>query len=57
MTIIPVMIEAANTPETSVKFYRTARRSIPEDGHLWLKKSVLRKVSYRSGEFPIAQKR
>lgn len=28
------MIEAASTYETSVNFYQTSRRSIPEDNHL-----------------------
>jgi hypothetical protein len=28
------MMEAANTSETSVNFYETARRNIPEDSHL-----------------------
>jgi hypothetical protein len=27
------MIEAANTSETSVNFYQTTRRNIPEDSH------------------------
>jgi hypothetical protein len=27
-------IETANTPETSVNFYQTTRRNIPEDSHL-----------------------
>jgi hypothetical protein len=29
-----VMMEAANTSETSVNFYRTTRRNNPEDSHL-----------------------
>jgi hypothetical protein len=28
------MMEAVSTSETSVNFYQTARRNIPEDGHL-----------------------
>jgi hypothetical protein len=32
--IIVQMMEAANTSETSVNFYQTTRRNIPEDGHL-----------------------
>jgi hypothetical protein len=31
---IALIIEAANTYETSADFYRTARRSKPEDSHL-----------------------
>jgi hypothetical protein len=31
---ISLMIEAASTCETSVNFYHTTRRSIPEDIHL-----------------------
>jgi hypothetical protein len=31
---IVLMIEAANTSETSVNFYQTTRRNIPEDSHL-----------------------
>jgi hypothetical protein len=27
------MMEAANTSETSVNFYQTTRRNIPEDSH------------------------
>jgi hypothetical protein len=30
--IIPIM-EAVSTSETSVNFYQTARRNIPEDSH------------------------
>jgi hypothetical protein len=30
---IALMIEAANTSETSVNFYQTTRRNIPEDSH------------------------
>jgi hypothetical protein len=29
-----LMMEAASTSETSVKFYQTARLNIPEDSHL-----------------------
>jgi hypothetical protein len=32
--IIALMMEAANTSETSVKFYQTTRRSNPEERHL-----------------------
>jgi hypothetical protein len=32
--LISLMMEAANTSETSVNFYQTTRRSIPEDSHL-----------------------
>jgi hypothetical protein len=29
-----LMMEAASTSQTSVKFYQTTRRNIPEDSHL-----------------------
>jgi hypothetical protein len=32
--IIALMMEAANTSETSVNFYQTTRRNNPEDSHL-----------------------
>jgi hypothetical protein len=32
--LIALMMEAASTSETSVKFYQTALRNIPEDRHL-----------------------
>jgi hypothetical protein len=32
--VITVMIEAVSAFETSVNFYQTTRRDIPEDGHL-----------------------
>jgi hypothetical protein len=32
--MIALMMEAASTSETSVNFYQTTRRSIPEDSHL-----------------------
>jgi hypothetical protein len=32
--LIALMMEAASTSETSVNFYQTARRNIPEDSHL-----------------------
>jgi NADPH-dependent 7-cyano-7-deazaguanine reductase QueF len=32
-SIIRAMMEAANTSETSVNFYQTTRRNIPEDSH------------------------
>jgi hypothetical protein len=32
--IITLMMEAASTSETSVNFYRTTRRNIPEDSNL-----------------------
>jgi hypothetical protein len=32
--IIALMMEAASTSETSVNFYQTTRRNIPEDSHL-----------------------
>jgi hypothetical protein len=31
---IALMMEAASTTETSVNFYETTRRNIPEDSHL-----------------------
>jgi hypothetical protein len=33
-SIIVLMIEAARTSETYVKFFKTTRRNNPEDGHL-----------------------
>jgi hypothetical protein len=32
--VITLMMEAASTSETSVNFYQTTRRNIPEDSHL-----------------------
>jgi hypothetical protein len=32
--LIDMMMEAASTSETSVNFYQTTRRNIPEDNHL-----------------------
>jgi hypothetical protein len=32
--VIALMMEAIRTSETSVNFYQTARRNIPEDSHL-----------------------
>jgi hypothetical protein len=34
MRLIALMMEAASTSETSVNFYQTTRRNIPEDTHL-----------------------
>jgi hypothetical protein len=34
MAMIVLMLEAANTSETSVNVYHTTRRNIPEDSHL-----------------------
>jgi hypothetical protein len=34
MALIALIMEAVNTSETSVNFYETTRRSIPEDYHL-----------------------
>jgi hypothetical protein len=31
---IALMMEAASTSETSINFYHTTRRSIPEDSHI-----------------------
>jgi hypothetical protein len=33
-TITTLMMETVSTSETSVNFYQTARRNIPEDSHL-----------------------
>jgi hypothetical protein len=35
-SIIALMMETANTSETSVKFYKTTRRNNTEDSHLQL---------------------
>jgi hypothetical protein len=32
--LIALMMEAESTSETSVNFYQTTRRNIPEDNHL-----------------------
>jgi hypothetical protein len=32
--IIALMMEAVSTSETSVNFYETSRRNIPEDSHI-----------------------
>jgi hypothetical protein len=37
-SLIVLMMEAANTPETSVNFYQTARRNNPEDSHLHIRR-------------------
>jgi hypothetical protein len=34
LAVIALMMEAANTSETSVNFYQTTRHNIPEDSHL-----------------------
>jgi hypothetical protein len=34
--VIPLMMEAASTTETSVNFYQTTRRNIPEASHFIL---------------------
>jgi hypothetical protein len=36
LAMIALMMEAASTSETSVNFYQTTRRNIPEDNHLHL---------------------
>jgi hypothetical protein len=36
ITLIALMMEEVNTSETSVKFYQTTRRNIPEEIHLHL---------------------
>jgi hypothetical protein len=41
-----VMMEAASTSETSVKFYQTTRRSNTEDGRFALK--VLQEFAYKA---------
>jgi hypothetical protein len=33
-SLIALMMEAISTSETSINFYETTRRNIPEDGHL-----------------------
>jgi hypothetical protein len=33
-TLIALMMEAVSISETSVNFYQTTRRNIPEDSHL-----------------------
>jgi hypothetical protein len=33
-----LMMEAANTSETSVSFYETTRRNIPEDSHFHIRR-------------------
>jgi hypothetical protein len=33
---IALVMEAVSTPQTSVGFYQTRRRIIPEDSHLYL---------------------
>jgi hypothetical protein len=38
------MMEAVSTPETSVNFYETTRRNIPEDSHLHTANTVLERV-------------
>jgi hypothetical protein len=35
---IALMMEAASTPITSVSFYQTTRRNIPEDSHLHIRR-------------------
>jgi hypothetical protein len=34
MWLLVLMMEAVSTSETSVNFYHTTRRKIPEDSHL-----------------------
>jgi hypothetical protein len=38
MTVFRVMVEAVCTSETSVNFYQTTRRNIPEDSHLYTRR-------------------
>jgi hypothetical protein len=33
-SLIALMMEAVSTSETSVNFYQTTRRNIPEDSHI-----------------------
>jgi hypothetical protein len=44
MSKFTLMMEAADTSETSINFYQTTRRSIPEDNHLqqttWLQSDI-----------------
>jgi hypothetical protein len=37
-SLITLMMEAINTSETSVNFYQTSRRNIPEDCHLHIRR-------------------
>jgi hypothetical protein len=36
--LIVLMMEAESTSETSVNFYQTTRRNIPEDSHLHIRR-------------------
>jgi hypothetical protein len=38
LVFIALMMEAANTSETSVNFYETTRRNITEDSHLRIRR-------------------
>jgi hypothetical protein len=40
LVVIALMMEAVSTSETSMNFYETARRNIPEDNHLQQKISL-----------------
>jgi hypothetical protein len=44
MTLIALMIEAVSTSETSVNFYQTTRRNIPEDSNLQLLYDLISKM-------------
>jgi hypothetical protein len=37
VTIIAMMMETVSTSETSVNFYQTTRRNIPEESHLYIR--------------------
>jgi hypothetical protein len=41
MTLVTLMMETVSAFETSVNFYETTRRNVPEDRHLHLKAKVV----------------
>jgi hypothetical protein len=41
MTLVTLMMETVSASETSVNFYETTRRNVPEDRHLHLKAKVV----------------
>jgi hypothetical protein len=47
---LALMVEAASTSETSVSFYETTRRNIPEDGHLYTRRHENVKSQYTRSE-------
>jgi hypothetical protein len=42
--LIALMMEAANTSETSVNLYQTTRRNIPEDSHLQISETSTQRI-------------